>query len=125
MREFDVTLKEPEYCTLQGLRKIRKCVRSMSGDELRRYEPHYVTEDVILEKYRHNFCDDCGAYVEEPDINVADCMCGLDITDKACYRSYIYDRIKAIIIEEDFMLRIRLGSRWDDEYDDFLRGIYV
>lgn len=125
MQKHNVNLDEREYCTLQGLRKIRKCVRSMSGDVLRAYEPHYVIEASILNVYRHNFCDDCGAYVDEPDINVADCLCGLDITDKACYRSYIYDRIKAIIIEEDFMLRVRLGSLWTDEYDDFLRGIYV
>ena len=125
MQMISIALSEPEYCTMQGLLKIRKCVRSMTGDELRAYEPHYVIEDVIINKYKHNFCDDCGAYCDEPDINCADCLCGLDVTDKACYRSYVYDRIKAIIIEQDFMLRVRLGSLWDDEYDSFLRGIYV
>ena len=125
MREFNVTLTEPEYCTMQGLQKIRKLVKSLTGDELRHYEPQFVNGEEIIEGFRHHFCDDCPAYFEEEDINASDCLCCLDITDKECMRSYIYDRLKVIIIEEDFVLRVRLGSLWSDEYNDFLRGIYL
>jgi len=97
----------------------------MTGEEKRAYECQYVTDESIIESFRAHFCHDCAEYVDEPDINSGDCPCCLDISDINCYRSYIYDRLKEICIEEDFMLRVRLGSRWDDEYDSFLRGIYV
>lgn len=125
MRKKHLVLTDSERYTVEALRKIRNLVRKeMRADDKREYEAHYLCEEEILSAFAHEFCDVCGESSYDSTVNAWDCPCGLDYTDKSCYRWFAYARIKEIIIEEDMVLRVRLGDVFKDDYSEFLKGVY-